>query len=91
MGRPPQELMRGWGITLICKATRPDCGLGIRATHDFAERGEKGRCGGQRKNTPAKSAETGSESQGFKEELKNYLFWIQEMAEEVMIQAGKRG
>jgi hypothetical protein len=70
VGRPPQELMRGWGITLIRKASRPDRGLGIRATHDLAERGEKGRCGGQRKNTPAKSAETGSESRGFKEDSK---------------------
>jgi hypothetical protein len=70
VGRPPQELMRGWGITPIRKFSRPDRGLGIRATCDLAERGEKGRCGGKRKNTPAKSTETGSESWGFKEELK---------------------
>jgi hypothetical protein len=44
----------------------------FRATRDPAERGEKGRCGGERgENTPAKSAETGSESRGFKEEWKN--------------------
>jgi hypothetical protein len=66
VGRPPQELMRGWGIALIRKAPRPDRGLGIRATRDLVDRGEKGRCGGQREKT-AKSVETkGSESLRFK-------------------------
>jgi hypothetical protein len=42
VGRPPQELMRGWGRPPICKASRPDHGLGIRATHNLAEEGKKG-------------------------------------------------
>jgi hypothetical protein len=47
VGRPPQELMRGWGRPPICKASRPDHGLGIRATHNLAGKGKKGKCGGQ--------------------------------------------
>ena len=42
MGRPPQELMRGWGRLPISKASRPDHRLGIRATHNLAEEGKKG-------------------------------------------------
>jgi hypothetical protein len=42
VGRPPQELMRGWGRPPICKASGPDHGLGIRATHNLVEEGKKG-------------------------------------------------
>jgi hypothetical protein len=42
VGRPPQELMRVWGRPPICKASRPDHGLGIQATHNLAEEGKKG-------------------------------------------------
>jgi hypothetical protein len=72
VGRPPQELMRGWGIELIHKASIPNCGLGIQATCYLDERGENGRCGGKgEKKAPTKSVEMGSESRGFKEDLKN--------------------
>jgi hypothetical protein len=64
--------------------------LGIRATHDLAKRGEKGRCG-EEENMPAKTAEMRSESRGFKEELINEAFWIWEMVEKVMIQIDKCG
>jgi hypothetical protein len=50
--------MRGWGITLIRKASIPNRGLGIQSTHNLTERGEKGWCDEKRKNTLAKSAET---------------------------------
>jgi hypothetical protein len=63
--------MRGWGIALIRKASITDRGLGIRATHNLAERGEKGRCGGWMKNTLAKSEETGSESWGIQGRFEN--------------------
>jgi len=49
VGRPPQDVMRGWGRAHICKAFRPDHKLGIRATCNIVEEGNKGRCGGQRK------------------------------------------
>jgi hypothetical protein len=68
VGRPPQELMRGWGRAPICKASRPDHGLGIRATHNLAERGKKGRCGGQRETCEECR---GEEAFRFKEELEN--------------------
>jgi hypothetical protein len=48
VGRPPQELMRGWGVPPIYKDSRIDRGLEIRAKNDLAERGEKGRCGGKK-------------------------------------------
>ena len=48
MGRPPQELMRGWGRAPICKDFRPDHGLGIQDTQNIIEEGNKGRHGGQR-------------------------------------------
>jgi hypothetical protein len=54
VGRPPQELMRGWGRPPICKASIPDHGLGIQATCNLAEKGKKGRHGGG--GRPAKSA-----------------------------------
>jgi hypothetical protein len=41
VGKPPQELMRGWGKPPIRKASRPDHGLGIQATHNLAEEGKK--------------------------------------------------
>jgi hypothetical protein len=41
--------MRGWGREPICKDFITDHELGIRATHNLAEEGKKGRCGGQRK------------------------------------------
>jgi hypothetical protein len=34
--------MRGWGIPPIRRASRPDNGLGIRATHNIVEEGKKG-------------------------------------------------
>jgi hypothetical protein len=49
VGRPVEELMRGWGRAPICKACRPDHRLGIQATSNLVERGKKGRCGRQRK------------------------------------------
>jgi hypothetical protein len=59
----------GWGIAFIRKDSILDHELGIRATRDLVERGEKGWCGRQRKNKSLKSAETRSKSQGFKEYL----------------------
>jgi hypothetical protein len=49
VGRPLKELMRGWGRAPICKVFRPNHGLVIRATHNHAEKGKKGKCGGERK------------------------------------------
>jgi hypothetical protein len=49
VGRPPQELMMGWGRMPIYKAFRPNHILGIRDTHNIVEEGKKGRHGGQRK------------------------------------------
>jgi hypothetical protein len=46
--RPPQDLMTGWGRPPIYQASRPDHGLGIRATHNLAGKGKKGKRGGQR-------------------------------------------
>jgi hypothetical protein len=43
--------MRGWGRTSICKASRPDDRLGIRATHNLVEEGKKGSVVGR--GTPA--------------------------------------
>jgi hypothetical protein len=40
--------MRGWGRASICKAFKPDHGLGISSTHNLVEEGKKGRRGGQR-------------------------------------------
>ena len=68
MGRPPQELMRGWGRSPICKASRPDHELRIRATHNLAEEGEKGSgVGGGR---PLKSENMRVEALGSEEGLK---------------------
>jgi hypothetical protein len=49
--------MRGWGRPPICKASRPDHGLGIQATHNLVGKGKKGKHGGQGRRS-AKSAET---------------------------------
>jgi hypothetical protein len=49
VGIPPEELMRGWGKVPIFKDFRPYHRLGIQATHNLAEEGKKGRCGGKRK------------------------------------------
>jgi hypothetical protein len=68
VGRPPQELMRGWGRPPICKASRPDHGLGIRATHNLVEEGKKGSVVGR--GRPAKSAEMRAEALGSEEGLK---------------------
>jgi hypothetical protein len=40
--------MRGWGIEPIYKDSRLDHEMGIRATHDLVERGEKESCGGKK-------------------------------------------
>jgi hypothetical protein len=71
VGRPLQDLIRRWGIELICKDSIPDHRLGIQATHDLAKTGEKIRCGDQRENVTGKSTAMGSESRGFKEDSKN--------------------
>jgi hypothetical protein len=42
VGRPPQELRRGWGRPPICKASKLDHGLGIGATRNLAKEGKKG-------------------------------------------------
>jgi hypothetical protein len=41
--------MRGWGRLPICKASRPEHGLGIQATHNLVEEGKIGRHYGKRK------------------------------------------
>jgi hypothetical protein len=48
VGRSPQELMRGWGISPICKDFIPDHRLGIQDTYNLAKEVNKGRFGGQR-------------------------------------------
>jgi hypothetical protein len=78
VGRPPQELMRGWGRAPICKASRPDHGLGIRATHNLVKEARKEGVVGR--GRPAKSAETRGEALGFKEELGNKCSGRREMA-----------
>jgi hypothetical protein len=54
VGRPYQELMRGWGRASIFKDFRPDHGLRIRATHNIVEEGKKGKHGGKRKTCEEK-------------------------------------
>jgi hypothetical protein len=68
VGRPPQELVRGWGRPPICKASRPDHGLGIQATHNLVEEGNKGTIVG--KGISAKSAEMRVKALGFEEGLR---------------------
>jgi hypothetical protein len=46
VGRPPQELMRGWGRVPIYKDSRPNHELGNKDTHNIDEGGKKGRCDG---------------------------------------------
>jgi hypothetical protein len=46
VGRPPKELIRGWGRTPIYKDFKPDHRMGIRSTHNIVEEGMKGRFGG---------------------------------------------
>ena len=65
MGRPPQDLMSGWGRRPICKASKPDHRLGIRATCNIYEEGKKGSVVGR--GRPVKSAEMRVEALGFKE------------------------
>jgi hypothetical protein len=60
--------MRGWSRLPICKASRPDHGLGIQETHNLARKGKKGKCGGKRGKS-VKSAETRDKALGFEEEL----------------------
>jgi hypothetical protein len=61
--------MRGWGRPPIFKASRPDHGMGIWATHNLARKDKKGKRGGQRGKS-AKSAETRAEALGTEEGLK---------------------
>jgi hypothetical protein len=68
VGRPPQVLMWGWGRFPICKASRPNHGLGIQATQNLAEEGKKGSRVGR--GRPMKSAEMRVEALGFEEVLK---------------------
>ena len=69
MGRPPQELMRGWGRPPICKASELDHGLGFRATRNLVEEGKKGSlvCAG---GGPTKNAETRAKTLGSEKGLK---------------------
>jgi hypothetical protein len=60
--------MRGWGRNHIRKASRPNHGMGIRATHNLAGKGKKGKRGGQRGKS-AKSANTRDEALRFEEEM----------------------
>jgi hypothetical protein len=70
VGRPPQELMRGWGKPPIYRDSRPNHRLGIQATQNIAEEGKKGSMVGR--GRLAKSAETRAEAleseEGLKEE-----------------------
>jgi hypothetical protein len=68
VGRPPQDLMRGWGKPPICKASIPDHKLAIQSTHNIVGKGEKGKRGGQR-GRPAKSVKTRAEALGFEGEV----------------------
>jgi len=68
VGRPPQELMRGWSRPPICKASKLDHRLGIQATCNLAGKGKKGKCGGHR-GKYAKSEKTSTKSLGLKKEL----------------------
>jgi hypothetical protein len=68
VGRPPQDLMRGWGIPPICKASRPNHRLEIRATHNIVEEGKKGSVVGR--GRPTKSAKKRLEAIGSEEGLK---------------------
>jgi hypothetical protein len=61
--------MRGWGRPPIRKASRPDHGLEIRATHNLAEKGKKGSVVG-RGRAAKKNAETREETLGSEEGLK---------------------
>jgi hypothetical protein len=67
VGRPPQELMRGWGRPTICKAFGPDHGLGIRATRNLAE--EVGREDRQRMQRRARNTLGSKEGLRAKSEL----------------------
>jgi hypothetical protein len=60
VGRPPQELIRGWGKPPICKAFGPDHVLGIGAICNLAKEGKKGSVVWA-EGTVAKNAETGAE------------------------------
>jgi hypothetical protein len=71
VGRPPQDLMRGWGRAPVRKASRPDRGLGIRSTCNISERGKKGSCGGERETC---EDSRGEEAFEFKEELENKCY-----------------
>jgi hypothetical protein len=70
VGRPPQELMWGWGRPPICKASRADHRLGFVATRNLAEEGKKGSVvwsgGGLRKNAEMRVENLKSE-EGLKE------------------------
>jgi hypothetical protein len=68
VGIPPQELMSGLGRPPICKVSRLDHGLGIRATHNLVEEGNKGSAVGR--GRPRKSAETRVKSLGSEEGLR---------------------
>jgi hypothetical protein len=61
VGRPPQELIRGWGRPPICKASRPEHGMGIQATRNLSEEGKKGSVVVDR-GRPMKNVETREET-----------------------------
>jgi hypothetical protein len=66
--------MRGWGRPPICKASRPDHGLGIRATHNLVEEGKKGRRGGQRKTCEECRDERETELSGSRKNCEKSVF-----------------
>jgi hypothetical protein len=69
VGRPPQELMRGWGRTPICKAFKPDHRLEIQSTHNFVEEGKKGS--GWAEEDLQRMQRQDKKSLRFKEELRD--------------------
>ena len=61
--------MRGWGRPPICKASRPDHGMGIRAKCNLDEEGKKGSVVGGRGRS-AKSAKMRFKALGSREGLR---------------------
>jgi hypothetical protein len=69
VGRPPQELMRGWGRLPICMDSIADNRLEIRATRNLTGKDKKGKHGGGQKGKSTKSEEMRDETLRFKEKL----------------------
>ena len=80
--------MRGWGRAPICKASRPDHRLGIQATDNIVEGGNKERCGrGRKTHEECIDDRLSSRVQGRTE--KSECFGRREMASGVIIQDDK--